>query len=168
VQIFDKKLQGNVLRYLLQCALATVFVLVVLAILHAIASAAIIAALGASSFIAFAMPRKEASRARYLVGGYLVGMASGTLCHIISQLPVLQQLPLVQEYSHIVFGAVAVGVAIFTMAVTNTEHPPASGVALGLVLGGELNFVTLVVLLVGIVSLAVIKSLMKPVLIDLV
>jgi hypothetical protein len=30
------------------------------------------------------------------------------------------------EMSLIVFGAIAVGLAIFIMAVTNTEHPPAA------------------------------------------
>lgn len=33
----------------------------------------------------------------------------------------------------ILFGALAVGLAIFGMVITHTEHPPAAGVALSLV-----------------------------------
>jgi CBS-domain-containing membrane protein len=58
---------------------------------------------------------------------------------------------------------VSVGLAIFVMVLTNTEHPPAAGVALGLVLG-ECSILTVTVVLVGIVLLSLIKRVLRPVL----
>jgi len=168
MRIFDRKFRNNKLRYVLQCFLATVSVSVVLLLLNAIANPAIIAALGASSFIAFAMPRARVSRPRYLVGGYLIGMGSGTACYYMCAWTGFGMGALAAEYAHIVAAALAVGIAIFLMAVTNTEHPPASGVALGLALSEKLHFLTLIVLLVGIVALCAIKTLIKPFIINLV
>lgn len=59
--------------------------------------------------------------------------------------------------------ATAVGLAIFVMVITNTEHPPAASIALGLVLNGFEPRVILFILL-GIVSLSVIKLAHKPIL----
>ena len=61
------------------------------------------------------------------------------------------------------FGGLAVGLAIFVMVITNTEHPPAASIALGLVLNGFEPRVILFILL-GIVSLSVIKLALKPIL----
>ena len=68
-----------------------------------------------------------------------------------------------QDAPHVVFGAMSVGLAIFLMVITDTEHPPAAGLALGLILN-EWSFLTIVVVLVGIISLSVIKFILKPVL----
>lgn len=56
-------------RYVLQCALASMVVLALLLILDAVTQTVLIAALGASTFIAFAVPRSTVSAPRYLVGG---------------------------------------------------------------------------------------------------
>lgn len=67
----------------------------------------------------------------------------------------------------IIFGAIAISLAMFTMVVTRTEHPPAAALALGLVLN-EWSLLTLVVVLSGIVGLSIIKQLVLPALLDLV
>jgi CBS-domain-containing membrane protein len=163
MKIFDEKFRGNKARYLFQCILATLSVLIVLLSLDAISNAAVIAALGSSFFIAFTMPEARVSRPRFLIGGYLVGIAAGGLCHYLSLVPLLMQLPIKQDLSYAVFGAMSVGLAIFLMVITNTEHPPAASVALGLVLN-EFNYMTVGVVLIGIISLSVIKAVLKPVL----
>jgi len=66
----------------------------------------------------------------------------------------------------IVFGALAISVAMFTMVVTRTEHPPAAALALGLVLN-EWDLLTLVVVLVGVIGLSIIKQIVTPVLMDI-
>ena len=161
MRVLDEKFKGSKGRYVFQCFLATLSVLAVLLILDVISDAAVIAVLGASSFIAFTMPEAHASRPRFMIGGYLVGIAAGGLCHYLSLAPPLAQLPVFEETSCIVFGALAVGLAIFVMVVTDTEHPPAAGLALGLVLE-EYSLTTVVVALVGIVSLSVVKAALKP------
>ena len=166
VKVFDEKFRGHKARYIFQCVLATLSVLIVLLVLDVISDAVIIAAFGASSFIAFTMPEAEVSRPRFMIGGYLVGISVGSLCYYLSLAPPLRQLPFVQEVLHVGLGALAVGLAIFVMVITDTEHPPAAGLALGFVLGG-CNYVTVVVALVGIISLSVMKAVLRPVLKDL-
>ncbi len=163
MKLIDKNFKDNAARYILQCGLATLSVMVILAVLDAINNTTIIAALGASTFIAFTMPHKPASNPRFLIGGYLMGTLSGTVCHSLSMLSFWEQIPWVGQDPNIVFGAVAVGLAIFLMVVTDTEHPPAAGLALGFVLN-TYTALTVVVVILGILSLAGIKTLLKPVL----
>lgn len=108
MKVFDEKFRNNKVRYILQCILATLSVLIILLILDAVSNAAVIAALGASSFIVFTMPEAQVSRPRYLVGGYLVGICAGCFCHYVSLVPLLRQVPIVQEFSYVVFGALSV------------------------------------------------------------
>jgi len=166
MRFFDETFSRNKARYTFQCLLATTAVLVILLTLDAIHNAVVIAALGASAFIAFAMPHADVSRAKFLIGGYVVAVIVGGLCSYLADLPALGRAPMVQRYYSIIFGALAVGGTIFVMTVTETEHPPAAGLALGFVLG-EWSLVTVLVVLIGICSLVVIKRLLKPILINL-
>jgi len=152
-------------RYALQCGLAGVVVLILLLVLDAVTQTVLIASLGASAFIAFAVPRSLHSGPRHLVGGYLVGILAGT---IMATLNHWTNVPGGLDHAvMVVFGALAISVAMFGMVVTRTEHPPAAALALGLVLN-EWNLVTLAVVLTGVVVLSVVKRLVLPVLMDLV
>ncbi len=161
--LFDTKFKHNKTRYMLQCLLATVSVLLMLLALDGMSNAAIIAALGSSSFIVFAMPQAQASRPRFLIGGYVVGVAVGSGCYWLAQIPWPDALSPAYAYANVAFGSMAVGLAIFVMVLTNTEHPPAAGVALGLVLG-EWSPMTISVILVGITALSILRLLLKPIL----
>ena len=160
MKIFDEKFSNNKMRYILQCFLATLSVFVILLLLDAVANAIIIAALGSSTFIVFAMPEAQVSRPRFLIGGYIAGISMGLLCHYLSLLPLLTRLSIIQEFPHVVFGALSVGLTIFVMVITDTEHPPAAGVALALILN-ELSYMTIFVAMAGIVSLCIIRYLFK-------
>ena len=61
------------------------------------------------------------------------------------------------------FGAISVGLTIFMMVITNTGHPPAASLALGLIIN-ECNYMTIIVVLIGITSLSAIKEVLKPIL----
>ncbi len=155
----------NIRRYALQCSLAAAVVLILLMVLDAVTQTVLIAALGASVFIAFAVPRSLHSSPRCLIGGYLAGILAGSL---------MATLNIALEFSDIVtahasmvlFGALATGLAMFLMVVTKTEHPPAAALALGLVLN-EWTLLTLVVVIVGVVALSICKQLVLPILMDL-
>ena len=166
MRFLDAKLTRNKLRYVAQCLLAALSIFVVLLILDAKSNAAVLAALGASSFIVFTMPNERVSRSRYLIGGYAVGIVAGFLCFHLSQLPFWEKISLVPPLSSALFSALAVGLAIFLMVITDLEHPPAAGVALGLVLN-EANQRTILVVLIGIILLVLIKRVIRPLLIDL-
>jgi CBS-domain-containing membrane protein len=153
-------------RYLLQCTLAGVFVLILLLVLDAVTQTVLIAALGASTFIAFAVPRSLHSDPRHMIGGYLVGIVVGCLIGTL-YLSIDFADASVEHAVMILFGAFATALAMFVMVVTKTEHPPAAALALGLALN-EWNFLTILVILAGIISLSVFKRLVLPVLMDLI
>jgi CBS-domain-containing membrane protein len=165
VRIIDAKVKKNAGRYILQCGLATVTVFVILLFLDILTQPAIIATLGATTLIVFTMPKSYASGFRPLIGGYIVGVACGCLCYFLSVMPFF-----VSRFSdyillQTVFGALAVGSAIFLMAITNTEHAPAAGMALSLVIN-TWDLSTLAFVLVGVLFLAGIRNAMQRFLLD--
>ena len=168
MKLFDEKFRQHKAQYVLQSLLAALTVLIILLLLDSVPGGALIAALGASSFIAFSMPWKVVARPRYLLGGYLVGVIIGCSFHFLEGLAVIQRVPFVGSHSEIVFGAASVGLAIFIMVVTDTEHPPAAGITLGLVLlGNHFTLMPVLVVLVGIICISLLKSILRPVMIDL-
>lgn len=162
----DSKFAKNKLRYCLQCLMASVAVLMLLVILDAFSNTTVIAALGASSFIVFTMPHVKSSSPRFLIGGYLVGAGVGTLCYWLGKLVGDISLSGFELHPHVLFGAIAIGLSMFIMVITDTEHPPAAALALGLVLG-EWSPKILVVVMGGIVVLCVLKRLLHNKLINL-
>jgi CBS-domain-containing membrane protein len=88
----------------------------------------LVASLGATSFILFTIPHKNASRVQYIVGGYMMGILVGSLCFYG-----LQLLPFIAPST---WGAIAIGCSMFIMVIFNFEHPPAAAVASVLYLTG--------------------------------
>jgi len=161
----DRLRRDNLNRYLLQCTLASVVVLILLLILDTVTQTVLIAALGASTFIAFAVPRSLQSEPRYMIGGYLVGILVGSSIGTLSASIHYSDI-VTAHVAMIVFGALATGLAMFVMVITKTEHPPAAALALGLVLN-EWDFLTLVVVIVGVIAISIFKRLVLPILMDL-
>lgn len=157
--------RDNVKRYALQCGLAGLVVLVLLLVLDSVTQTVLIAALGASAFIAFAVPRSPHSGPRSMIGGYLVGCLCGAAMALTSSL--FQFSAISAHVTTIIFGALAISLAMFAMVVTRTEHPPAAALALGLVLN-EWDLLTLLVVLAGVIILSLIKRMVLPVLLDLI
>lgn len=163
----DFRLQAdNIRRYLLQCALATVFVLFLLLILDTLTQTVLIAALGASTFIAFAVPMTTNAAPRNMIGGYLVGIVAGGLMAMLRGDVDLALHLAGDHHLVVIFGALATGLAMLLMVLTRTEHPPAAALAMGLVLN-EWDPMTLVVIIIGIVFLATFKHVVRPWLRDL-
>jgi CBS-domain-containing membrane protein len=61
-----------------------VVVLILLVALDAVTQTVLIAALGASAFIAFAVPRSLVSSPRCMIGGYLIGIIAGALMSMLN------------------------------------------------------------------------------------
>jgi CBS-domain-containing membrane protein len=159
---FDVQFTHHLLRYVLQCALAGAMVFVFLNFLDFVEHTGLIAALGATTFMVFTMPHRVSARARYVVGGYVSGIVAGVACKMIMDISLA-------GHGHMglaVMGASAVGLASLIMVITNTEHPPAAGVALGLVLQ-PWTYPTVLFVLAGAIFLSIAKSLLKPIMIDL-
>ena len=164
MKLFDEKLKHNKSRYLFQSFLATLAILLILLFLDVLKQTALIAALGVTAFIVFTTPKKYTSKVRPLIGGYIVGIIAGVLCNFLANLysylfPDINIL-------YIVFGSLAVGTSIFVMVITNTEHPPASAIALGLVIN-EWTYHTIIFILSGVFILFLVKTFLDSILIDL-
>ena len=153
-------------HYLWQCSLAVVMFLLVLLFLDALEHTAIIATLGATAFIVFALPRSYSSTLRHLLGGYAVGITVGCLCSYLALGLGDSGTVRVGNAAVVISGAIAVGAAIFLMAILNMEHPPAAGMALSLVINPwELQTMLFIV---GVVLLfALVKEFLKRRMIDL-
>jgi len=162
--LIDKKFKENKKKYVIQCIVAAGTMAVILVFLSTLFNAAVIAAFGSTCFIVFAMPHKNTSNKRVILGGYIVGIVVGVI--------ILKILSFITPDFDIVwlvnlFGAIAIALSIFTMAITNTEHPPAAGVTLGIILEG-IEPLGVLVLMIAIVFLVLTKMLLKKWMIDLV
>ena len=145
--------------------MAACVMLSALIILDSVQQTALIASLGASSFIAFAMPHVRSSRPRYLLGSYAIGTIVGCSLSLVAGAVGLTGVMELHSLE-ILCAAVATGIAIFVMVVTDTEHPPAAALALGYVLN-DWNLETMIVVFGGILIIVTVKQLSKPMLIDL-
>ena len=128
---------------------------------------AIITSLGASAFIVFTMPNQYSSDPRRLIGGYTVGLICGFLFYLITNSQIKNLFFDSEITILVIFGAIAVGFAIFVMALTNTEHAPAAGIALGLVIN-KWDFLTIIFIFISVLWLASIRFLLRKYLMDLI
>ncbi|MFP4459578.1 MAG: HPP family protein [Candidatus Zixiibacteriota bacterium] len=166
MRLFDSRFKKNIGRYILQCSGATLVIIIILFTLDLTRYSAIIAALGASTFIVFTTPRAYLARPRALIGGYVIGIISGIAFDLVSNTSFFHEMFLYKPHTQIIFGGLAVGLAIFLMSIFNTEHAPAAGIALGLILNGW-TFRSLLFVLAAITTLTIISKLLKPYLLDL-
>ena len=90
--------------------------------------------IASSTFTVFVVPNSVAATPRKVIGGHLLAAFIGTLIALILQSPPLIQVIVENRYFLDVAAALSVGIGIFLMVVTNTEHPPAAGTSLGLVI----------------------------------
>ncbi|MDA3846317.1 MAG: HPP family protein [Vallitaleaceae bacterium] len=128
MRFVDKKFKNNKKQYILQCLLATAALVLILISVDFVLHTAIVASLGATSFIVFTMPHKNRGKARYILGGYMFSVITGGICSIFINLN--------PNITPGILGAIAVGLCMFLMVVFNAEHPPAAALALGIVIEG--------------------------------
>jgi len=143
-------------NYVLQSAMATLVLLLALWVMKA-NQMILVASLGATAFIVFALPNSRTAQPRNVVGGHVVGLLCGALCNMLTT----AGSPYV-----IVAYAVAVGISMFLMVMFDLEHPPAAGTALGIAILGAGEGAILSVL-TGAVLLALAHYLLRRWLRDL-
>ncbi|MBN2017565.1 MAG: HPP family protein [Candidatus Cloacimonetes bacterium] len=144
-------------NYLFQSLFATVSVFLILIILK-FSNAIVIASIGATVFIVFAMPNSVSARPRSIIGGHLTGLLVGSLISLI---------PFSSFYIEILILAASVGISMFIMVMIDCEHPPACGTALGIALIGFSWEIAFAVVIFSIL-LAAIHDIFKNVIRDLV
>ena len=152
MSFIDPAFKANRAAYALQCALAGGTVALIFGLLEAMTNIGVVAALAASTFIIFTMPHTKRSAPRYLVGGYVCAMVIGGGCY---------WLHTALDYPHVAFIAVAVALTALAMVVTNTEHPPAVGLAAGFMLLEQWRWTTPAAVLAGVITLSLVKRLFQ-------
>lgn len=118
MQIVDEKFKEKWKNYIWQSLAAGTSIALVMILFISAIDLVIIAAVGASAFTVFAIPKHVTAQMKNVIGGQALGAAMGLVCSL---------LPLVSLQ-----GGLAVFLATLLMVTLNTEHPPAAGTALGL------------------------------------
>ena len=139
--------------YIIQSSMAAIALFVIVFVLGK-ERVVVISAMGATSFIVFAMPKAVSARTRNIVGGHLVGLASGAVFYFAA-LPYFVGYPL------------AVGIAVFLMVALDLEHPPAAGTALAVVVN-EVSFDVFVAIVISVLVLSQCRYYLRNRLKDLV
>ena len=152
----DREFRQHWKNYVMQSILATLSVFIVLYFLS-LQNAVIVASIGATAFIVFAMPDNITAQARNVIGGQLVGLFFGFLFSLFPHSGLI--------YPIIVY-SLAVGTTIFTMVVIDMEHPPAAGTALGVAITG-VSLDVFIAISMSIILLSLIHKIFKPYLRDL-
>lgn len=165
-KLWDRNFLSRLPNYIFQCGLATVSLIVILLVEDAVFRAAIVVAVASTTFTVFVVPNSVAASPRRVIGGHAVAVIVGTTLAFALQIPALESAS--EEFLIIrdIVAALSVGISIFIMVVTNTEHPPAAGTALGLLIPGwTLSAVTFILL--SALILSIIRLLLRPKLINL-
>ena len=118
-------------KYFILQSLLAAFSVFLIVLLPGMQQQAIIASLGASAFIVFAMPEKVTAFPRHVIGGHIFGIICGHAGWML-----LELIPGIGAVEQAAGMGLAVGLSIFLMAVFDMEHPPAAGTAFGIVTTG--------------------------------
>ena len=81
IRIIDESFLKAPKSYIVQSLLAAVAVATILRFVGFLTQTAIVASLGASTFIVFAMPHAITAQPRRLIGGNSIGLLCGLLCY---------------------------------------------------------------------------------------
>ena len=114
----------------------------------------VIASMGATAFICFAMPKAASAQTRHVIGGHLIGLLCGALFTLV-QLPGIAEIPLVAA------------VTIFMMVALDAEHPPAVGTALAVTIN-EVDWSVALAIMVGVIVITQVRYYLRNWLKDLV
>lgn len=147
-------------NYLFQTALATLVIFIIMLLLNFDEDPVIIASLGASTFIVFAMPHYRTAHIRNLLGGQLIGLACGTAVLLIPW-PEMPEL-----IENAVIYSTAVGLGMVLMILFNMEHPPAAGTALGIAMH-PVSLFAIITVIAAVIFLALVHQLFRKTLRDL-
>lgn len=166
MKLLDEKFKLNYKNYIFQCTLAAAVTFIIFLFVDIISSMIILTSYGATTFIAFTMPRGYAARPRNIIGGYLVGSIVGIVIHGLHIVFLNSNIFISSNLLLLISSALCVGVTSLILVITDTEHPPAVGMALGLIINSW-SFLSILITLTAIITLTIIKEILKPHLIDL-
>ncbi|MQG22270.1 MAG: HPP family protein [SAR202 cluster bacterium] len=165
--ILDQYFHSRWAHYTFQCLLAALSLLVILLVGDTLLQIAIVVGVASSAFTIFVVPNSVAATPRKVIGGHLVAGVIGSIISLTLDLQMFSAYESVSaRYILDIAAALSVGVGIFFMVVTNTEHPPAAGTSLGLVIHG-FEWTSVVFILSSAILLSIIRLILRNRMINL-
>lgn len=165
-KVLDQYIHSRWGHCLFQCGLATLSLLGILFVQNAIFRAAIVVGIASSAFTVFLVPDSVAATPRKVIGGHLVAAITGTVFAYLLFIPALASTAQDSSYLLNIFAALSVGFAALGMVGTNTEHPPAAGTAIGLVIH-SFEWSTILFILISATILSATRIILRPKLVNL-
>ncbi|MDA1347472.1 MAG: HPP family protein [Chloroflexi bacterium] len=159
-RLLDPEFRARAPSYLFQCGLATAFLIAILLLENAVLRAAIVVAVASSAATIFVVPDSVAATPRRVVGGHVVAVV------VAGAFSTVAGVPGESTYLLDVMAALSVGLSILIMVSTDTEHPPAAGTALGLVIYGWSPSAVFFILS-SVIFLSLVRIVLRPRLINL-
>lgn len=125
-----------------------------------IARAVLVAAIASTAFILFIGPRSVTAHPRHSIGGHMVAVVAASPISFLAEN--LSGAHFAGEFSLLfgLYAALAVGLAMLLMALTDTEHAPAAGTALAIVAHG-VDWQLVVFLMTMVLLLGAVHALLK-------
>ena len=130
--LLDPKFRRQYRQYILQALLATVAMASILLFVDSLSTAAIAAGLGSSVVGIFINPSGATARLRAVVGGHTMALLLGSVFSVVLFAGSIESFAQAHSQFHALMMALSVGLLILVMAITDTEHPPAAGIAIGM------------------------------------
>ena len=165
--VLDSNIRSRFPNFLFQCSLATIALIVILLVENAVFRAAIVVAVASTAFTIFVVPDSVASSPRRVIGGHAVAVVTRSIFSSIFLIPALESASEQSGYITDIMAALSVGLGILAMVATNTEHPPAAGTALGLVIHGW-SWSAVAFILSSAVILSILRIVLRPRMINLI
>ena len=166
MRLLDRNFKQRLPKYLFQCGLATLALIIILLIQDAVLRAAIVVAIASTVFIVFIIPDSVAATPRKVIGGHVVAVIIGSILFAILSIPAIDAVIKGSSYIIDLIAALSVGLSILLMVMTDTEHPPAAGTALGLIIPGW-SWSAVVFIICGALILSMMRLVLRPKLVNL-
>lgn len=164
--LVDRRLAERGPSYAFQTALATLSLMAIVVVEDVLLHVAIVVAMASTIFIIFVVPDSVAATPRKVIGGHVAGVLAGSIVVAILAIPDIAAVVNSSPHIRHAVGALTLGLSMLLMVATDTEHPPAAGSALGLVLHGW-SWPSVGVIIIGAVVLSAIRIALRPRLVNL-
>lgn len=123
--------------------------------------------LGSSAFLAFVAHDTAMARERRMIFGYVLGIFFGALASVIVHYMIHHGiLPDCHSDLRVFFCAAVAMITMLCMTIFSCEHPPAVGIAIGLVLR-HWDMPILTIVFVTVMVIAGVKAILRPWLLNL-
>ena len=130
--LLDPKSHPRCKQYFLQTFLVFVAIATILPFVKSLSSATIAAGLGSSVVGIFISPNGATARLRAMVGGHTMALLLGSALSFILFAGSIETLTVDHSQFHALIMALSVGLLFLVVAITDTEYPPAAGIAIGM------------------------------------